>query len=448
MILTRRRLVSGLGAGTAALLARSLPSAAQAASPKRLLVILMPNCSNRARWIPGGGRNMATGAGDAAAFTLNQMTEPFAPVRQHLTLVNGLDLPAIAGDQHGSAWIRFLTGGTIRAGEGAGNPENIPDDGSMAALPSIDQILLDRSPHLRGTTSLQLAADTRSDRAFVASRTLSYDVRNTPLPPENRPHETYRRLFASLAPSADLERVRAQQRSVLDYVRGDLARLAARVPAADRARLDQHLQGIRELERALDAAATAASVDRPAALPGVPANSSRNHPAIVDNYLTTIRLAFQLDLARVVTFAFGGANSYVNFSEFDSTFANHWVHAVTHGLVPNFIDEMTRITRWYVARVAAFAQQLAATPDVGGGSVLDNTLIVFFCEIGTDHDHASIPIAMLGGSRLGLPGNRCLRYTGYYGQEIWRPVARAFGVELDHVGDPKYTKGFLPGLFA
>src|SRR5689334_15602249 len=98
---SRRSLLSGVSAGTAALLARPLlRSCAGQAAPRRLLVLYMPNCNIRASWVPTGGRNVTMGQGDPATFTLGPSSSALEPARSALTLVDGLDLKNVGGDPH------------------------------------------------------------------------------------------------------------------------------------------------------------------------------------------------------------------------------------------------------------------------------------------------------------------------------------------------------------
>src|SRR5688572_20056571 len=118
MRVTRRSILSGIGLGTATLFGRPLvrqafaQAAGKSTMPARLLVLCMPNCSIKARWAPTGGRNAVSGTGDAAQFTWGFCNEPLESVRQHVTLIDGLDHKRVGGDPHGSGFIRYTTGGT------------------------------------------------------------------------------------------------------------------------------------------------------------------------------------------------------------------------------------------------------------------------------------------------------------------------------------------------
>jgi hypothetical protein len=454
---SRRSLLGGLAGGTA-LLGRPWRSFGQTATPARLLVLYMPNCSIRASWVPKGGRNVTAGTGDATQFTLGPASATLEPVRQLMTVVAGLDLKNIGGDPHGSGLIRMMTGGTIRAGEKARDPGiGTLGDGNLPLLPSFDQVLEDRSPRLKGVPfrSLQLAADTRADdgRTDVHLRAMSYDLTVTPMPPDNEPVKTFSRVFASVMPGATTpeqrqaaERALADDRSVLDFITGDLGRLAARLPADQRPKLDSHLEAVRELERSLARTPGGTpTVTLPTQLETLKPNSSANHQKIVGQFLTLTRLAFQLDLTRVVTFMFASGNSQVSLGDFLPGYAKGGIHPLAHDYNA---DAMTAATRFYCDLVAKYVLELKEARDVDGSSLLDNTVVALVSEVGQYHEFSNVPVVLFGGAALGLTGGRCLQYTGRTPADVWTAVAAAFGVPLATFGDPAYSKGPLPELFA
>jgi hypothetical protein len=436
---SRRHFLSGLGAGTAAIIARPLLRECFAAGmpPRRLLIIYMPNTSIRANWLPAGGRTPLSNQGDAHQFTLKMGNETLAPAREQMTLVTGLDLKKIQGCNHGSAIINLMTG-----------------SGSNAKGSTFDQVLADRSPLLKGTqvASLQLGTDSRADpgKNGIQLRVMSYGPNGAPLPPELEPIKTYTRIFSPLVPAtttgdqvAALGRARARQKSVLDFIGGDLARLQQRLPAAQRDKLDQHLSGLRELERTLDRPALGGMLPGPPE-PVVP-NISTNHKKIVDQYMLLMKLALQFDVTRVITFMYASGNSQVSLGDFLPGYAVGALHRLAHAFKA---PALTQATRWYCQLTAAFINDLAAVKESDGSSLLDNTMVPFFSEVGQYHEHNDVPFALFGGKKLGLTGGRCLTYPGRTPNDVWVAAARAFGVDLPAFGDPALNVGPLPELFA
>src|SRR4029079_17513909 len=109
---------------------------------------------------------------------------------------------------------------------------------------------------------------------------------------------------------AALDRALAREKSVLDFVGGDLARLQQRLPAPQREKLDHHLAGLRELERTLDRPGTTGMLAGPPE--AVAPNISTNHKKVVDQYMLLMKLALQFDVTRVITFMYASGNSQVS----------------------------------------------------------------------------------------------------------------------------------------
>ena len=96
-------------------------------------------------------------------------------------------------------------------------------------------------------------------------------------------------------------------------------------------------------------------------------------------------LAFQTDSTRIITFALDSDPGPIDGS---GVRENH--HNVSHhGGVPETLDKVTKIDRWHVAQLAYFLDKLRATPDVGGTTLLDNSIILHGSGMGDGnvHDH-------------------------------------------------------------
>jgi hypothetical protein len=440
---TRRSMLRGLGLGTAAVIARPLMNEcfAQAGDgvPRRLLVLYMPNCSIRANWLPTGGRIPGMNMGDARQFTFKNGNETLAPARDQMTLVTGLDVKQIQGCNHGSSIIRIMTGGGIK-------PVGM----------TFDQVMATRSPLVKGTQigSLQLGTDTRADNGSngIQLRVMSYDGKS-PLPPEIEPTKTYTRIFSSVVPASSggdqtamIERTLAEERSVLDLVKDDLARLSQRLPGPQREKLDSHLEGLREVERSLHGPVVGGNRGT---LPGPPEvlapNTSINHPKVLDQYFAITKLALQFDVTRVITLMYASGNSQVSLGDFMPTYAKGPLHRLAHAYkTPALIEA----TRWYCGLTAKFINELGAIKEQDGSSLLDNTMVPFFSEVGQFHEHNDVPFALFGGKKFGLQGGRALRYPGRTPNDIWVSVAKLFGVEMPTFGDAALNAGPLPELFA
>ena len=79
--------------------------------------------------------------------------------------------------------------------------------------------------------------------------TLAWKSATLPLPMENNPQVAFERLFGDGSTDAERAARRAEARSLLDSVIGQAASLRAALPAADKARLADYLDEVREVER-------------------------------------------------------------------------------------------------------------------------------------------------------------------------------------------------------
>jgi hypothetical protein len=440
--------------GTPAFLRNAL--AQTGAAPKRFMLIYMPNSNIRARWLSTGGRDVDAASGTASQFTLNTLTQPLMPIMPHTTLIHGINTDAVKGDQHSAAQIRVTTGMDVAMPNEGGGGGNLPMG------PSLDTLAAEKSPLINaaGTTFKQLVLSADSRGLSLHHLCISSDMNNAFIPPDNQPLTVFNRLFTGAnvgvagataqERAAALEKLFLRKKSVLDFMTSDLARLQKRIPSSQRPMLQSHLSAVQALEKTLAAQAGAGTSASTATLPPAPtslaANNSANHPKLVQSFFDIVRTAFQLDLTRVVSLAFGTGNSAVNFADFGAG-PSGGVHNIAHqSKTATTIDALSTITLWYGARVTEFVQSLAAIPEAGG-TMLDNTLILFFSETGQYHEHNDLPLAVIGGKNLGNVGNRVLRYSRQV-NDVGMAILKQLQVPVTTFGDARWFKGPAPELFA
>src|SRR5262249_28866438 len=236
---TRRRFLAA-SAGVAATTGFGVPgflhsALAQSAPPKRFMLLFMPNSTLRDQWLSTGGRDAEAGTGDASQFTLNRLAAPLEPVRQYMTILHGVDMDSVNGDQHSSGQMRVTTGADVLMPNINGGPGNLP------TAPSIDTIAAFESTVLNASATrfqqLVMSADTRGPS--LHHRCITSDMMNQFIAPDNAPITVYSRIFAGVTPGGGMDqaaimRLRARKQSVLDFLTADLNRLNARIPAAQR----------------------------------------------------------------------------------------------------------------------------------------------------------------------------------------------------------------------
>jgi Protein of unknown function (DUF1552) len=458
MRVTRRSILRGIGVGTATLFARPLleDAFAKAAGlqPRRLLVLCMPNCSVKVDWEPKGGRNVLSGSGDATQFTFNYCNEPLTPVKEYVNIVHGLDHKRMGGDPHGGGFLRYTTGGHIQQGETTGDPGagRLPGDGNMPKLPSIDQLLIKKSPMIGDPSlpikgGLQLALNTRGRTDGVHFITLSYSVpeaggKPQALRPENVPYRTYARVVELAAPTSSMGGAEAQgmvteqlrrDKSVIDFVKADVERLQGRLGTVQKKKLESHLTGLREYEQSLEMRATAGPrppVNVPKTIE--PIEAGGDFAKIFDQYHDLAKLAFQLDLVRTATILYGHGNQAWN-----------GIHGRAHG--GGWRENRTH-TRAQMQMLAGFIQRCAAVVDFDGSKLIDNMVITLSSDVGEQHSHTNVPYLVCGGKNMGIKGGRALTYMGRASNDVFSTLAKPLGLELEggKFGDPHHAQGPLP----
>ncbi len=466
----RRSMLAGMGVTAAGMLLRPLFAAAAGAAPVTRLLIVHRPCGTRPEvFFPISGDNKSFTLDFSAKvgdLTIPSISKPFTPLIKDMVLLNGITCPrdhSWNGDQHSAGLITMMTGKRFIAIPGTNDVANDSNAKTVvAAGESIDQLLL-KAPAAklagRPVGSIQSTAYRPSSVSLPAFRVMSYTGSNAPLFPESRPATLMDQIFGSgsadLTPEA-LARLRTQNKSILDFVNADLTRLKGHVPASQIQKLDAHLATIQKLEAAVATSGVSpgASFTKPAqvAVPASTGNQSADdeaqHLGTAKNQLAIIAAAFQFDLTRVATFTFAHGNSALDFSHIIpndvKTGGGH--HDVSHntgaGLAQASID------RQYCQALADTLVQMQNTPDVQG-SLLDNTLVVFFNEVsdGNSHGIDKMPVAMFGGKNLGLQTGQHLHFNNAWMNDVWSAVAGAFGVP-QKFGDSEFSRGAVSGLFA
>lgn len=375
-----------------------------AANPAmRLGFVYVPNGIIMDRWTPTG-----VGAGFNFASTM-QALEPF---RNHLLVLSGLAqangnaLGDGPGD-HARAGATWLTGVHPKKTGGA----------DIHAGVSVDQVAareLGKTTQLGsleiGLESPTLAGDCDSGYSCAYTNTISWRSPTTPNPMEISPRAVFERLFGdddSTDASARLASLN-EQRSILDYVAGDVDRLNSGLGASDRGKLTEYLEAIRDIERRIqkaeeqNATAQLPVMERPTSIP----EAFEEHARLMMDLMV---IAYQSDMTRVVScmIAREGSNrSYRSIGVPDGH------HSMTHhDGDPVKIERVVKINHLHAQTFAYLLEKMHSTPD-GDGTLLDHSMILYGSSLsdGNAHTHDELPLVLVGGGCGQLKGGRHLRF--------------------------------------
>lgn len=263
--------------------------------------------------------------------------------------------------------------------------------------------------------------------------TLSWRTPTTPLPVEYRPRAVFERLFggSNSTDMADrLARIR-KEKSILDDITAEAAVMMRSVSAADRARLGEYLDGMRDVERRIQMAEQQSSrelpeMERPA---GIPADFVDHLKLMFDLQI----LAFQTDMTRMITFMMAPEQSNRTYPQIGVPDVHHSISH--HRNDPANLGKLAKIDRYHATLLTYYLDRLRATPD-GDGSLFDNMIMMYGSAISDGNAHAlqNLPILLLGGGSGHLRGGLHLRYPDN------TPMANLYVTLLDRLGLP--AEGF------
>ena len=412
----RRTMLRGLGATIALpfldamMPARGLWSrTAHAASLDRTRLVcieMVHGAAGANEW--GATQHLWSPAATGRAFDLAPSAlGPLEPFRSRLTIVRDTDVrpaeavtpPEIGGDHFRSSAV-FLT---------QTHPKQTESSDVRAGV-SLDQIYARRFGQDTPIPSMQLCienVDQGGGCAYgyscVYTDMISWASPTEPLPMIRDPRMAFDQLFGAGGSATERDARRRATASVLDYITGQVSDLAKRLDASDRRRMEQYLDGVREIERRIqqiEARNTSGEArELPAAPPGVP-DSFDEHVKLMFDLQA---LAFQGDVTRVFSFKMGRDASSRVYPESGITKGFH--PASHHGNKQSNILEFAQINRYHVSLLPYFLEKLQSIQD-GDASLLDRSAIVYGSPMadGNIHNHKRCPLIVLGGANGRLPG--------------------------------------------
>ncbi len=233
------------------------------------------------------------------------------------------------------------------------------------------------------------------------TRALSHNGQGSPNMANTSPQSVFDRMFGVVAEQPDPTTppfpAASHRQSVLDLVSGQAQSLRARLGVADQARIDEHLDAIRGIERRISAAPpTPGTTCTPPTSPGVAEPDLRNPDMILHNELMVdlTAMALACDLTRVFTFRHHGWTDDPVLTELLG--ANDRHHNLTHneGGDQPMVHAHNVFTMQQLAKMIERFQSVS----IGSGNLLDYTGIMAYSEVGEGWSHSldDIPILTIG----------------------------------------------------
>ena len=370
------------------------------------------------------------------------------PVKDQMAIVQGLSGKMCRGGH--SSWFGamgcYRTGGEHDWGEIIG--------------PTFDGLMAQQLPGIFPHLGLSIGGKVMGGPSVhdgVVYPGISSIARNRQLPFQATPLAAYKELFSVAATSDDDLIENRLQGTLLDFMVDDIKRLENRIGQAEREKLDIYLDGFEGLRQ------------RRRALKGVEAEVRAQAPEVDDKYTSPVetdRLEAHFDLAAAALIA--GLTNVITIRPdtlsvlYSGLGADKAVHGLGHGEGADPIGHRRNIRRFHFEQVGRLATKLKSIPE-GDGTMLDNTIIVYFSDASDKHHGSSSqwPFVLVGGlgESLQLTG-RYLQYPSYQQPghrtiaSLYMTMAAAVGLSMETYGqldsnlDPKMQRGPLDALIA
>ena len=395
---------------------------AASAFPKRFAVMFLGNGINEEHW---------SATGNGADMKLSKTLEPLEPLKRKINVIDGLFNKAATGQGiHPAQTGCLLTGTKISKGA------------IIHSGVSVDQMIANRIGEDTPQSSIVLACDQpmtgyhETNFSMAYSSHISWQTPESPVPVEVYPSLAFDNLFENRGSLRNI--------SILDRVKDSAQDLTRRVSSSDKAKLDEYLTSVREVEKRVDTMRKTKdtaedqakaknrhtfSMDRPAN--GLP-EDLRDHSRLMCDI---IAMAFQTDKTRVASLIISRDLSAMYYPFLD---VKEGHHGASHN---NLSAGYERIARFHVSQFAYLAQKLDSMPE-GDGTVLDHSCLMFLSNlwIGRLHDNSRLPLILAGGLGGTLETGRTISYLGQSQEKrkmcsLYLSLMDRYGVKLDQFGD-------------
>jgi len=433
----RHFLRASIGALALPLLDSLRADAAGVTPPKRLVLIYTPNGTAPDAWFPTPGAS-------TREFELGTIHQPLAAYKDQLVLFRGVHSsvamdPANNGGPHQRGIGALFTGQMLGTGEFV---DGCGSTAGWAAGRSIDQEVAALIGQDTLLASLELGV--RCMDNDVQGR-ISYADSGQPLPPINDPIATYERLFFRTTPPVPSANLRAE--SILAAVGDQFASLRPRLGREDRAKVDEHLALVEDLERRLGFGEPDGTCDAPLPPPeGLAADSEDTMPEVSRLQLDMLAMALACDLTRVASVQYSTGFNRIRYP---------WLGSLEegHGLSHSGDSDTAAWTRlaerqtWHAGELAYLLQRLEEMPE-GDGTVLDSTLVLWGNEIskGNSHSLEDIPYLVAGSAGGAIKTGQFLHLGGVSNSRLLLTLLRAYGYAGETFGHPDYAGDEISGL--
>ncbi len=404
---SRRTLLKGLTAAGSPILVGLPPLVTMFNSQGTAYAAAKPIETRFVLWFNGNGipERYWIPAEEGTDYRMTPCLSPLAAYRKDFHVLSGVDNAAAngQGNGHTNSMSGLMTGTTF-TGRGPSGP-------------SVDQVIAAKIGGDSRFRSLQIGV---AQESFGESmqRNMSWSGYERALPPEMIPHRLFDRLFGERE-----EGWVSRKRSILDAVQQDANTLKKNLPTDDQAKLDEHLSGIRDLERAI---AALPEEYRHVSAPDFDGDM-KDWPRIAKLQSDLLVQALATRQTRVASYMLTKCQSISRFPWLGYTAGRHHDYTHAEGKVSGADGAegqrvLRDICKWHVEEFAYLVAKLKAIPE-GDATVFDRTCLIYVHEHAEANPHKNSGLAMLVAGGVGkIAKGRHTRVTGTVG-DVYLTVA-------------------------
>ena len=326
------------------------------APPRRMVCIGVPFGFDPAAFVP------VTAGHD---YALPSHLTHLAAHRDDFTVISGLSHPNTGGGGHKAEAV-MLTGAPY------------PDKAhNLKNTISVDQ-----------TFATRFRGETRYESFVLTTQgpSLSVTANGVTIPAISQPSAVFKKLFLAATPvemEAELRRI-DEGRSMLDFVGQRAKSLNRRISTADRQRVDEYFESVRDVERQLKMAREWVNRPKPAPIGSEPRDIADNkqQKARFQLMVDMIHLALVTDSTRAISLM---------------TFGMH--HDLSHhGKEPKKLAACRQVEVELIQAFGGLLDKLKGAKE-GGSTLLDSTMVMMTSNLrdGNTHWTHDLPVLLAGG---------------------------------------------------
>jgi hypothetical protein len=351
--------------------------------------------------------------GTGRDYALSPYLSALADFRRDFTVFSGLSHPDVNGGH--STENCFLT-----AARG-------PTKSGFRNQISLDQLAAEKLGQVTRFPTLNLGVNIDK-----ANRSLSWTRDGVLLPAEDSAPALFQKMFVQGDPAAVQKQLhRLEERgSILDTLLDDTKQFSRSLGSDDKARLDQYLTSVREVEERLLTAREWELKPKPATQQPPPADIQDKKLFFekFDLMLAMAQLALESDSTRIVTLMIDAFATPVFKLHPDQNTTDGYHNLSHHGQAVEKVKQLEDADRQQMALLHKLLQNLATKPD-GDARLLDHTMILYGSNMGdaNTHDNSNLPILLAGG---GFQHGQHLAFK----RDANTPLSNLFVSMLQHMG--------------